>query len=679
MKRLTINLDMSWVLSHRGADKLPATTIAELLEAKGIKVLSQSFTEITADIQEDSTDLDTIQAAVVELLGVQFSITAQEAKDLIHFQLDTIDESASEKATVIREIAQQEPAKSTPANKTTDTTPSSAAGSDKAAEIMAQIHGLLGAGEFITLCDKLHKVAPLLKNDKLPHILMGRSYLFSIDDGYGLSSVLGLMAQLFEALQVGQIKGEPTEQKLAAENGRSDPLGEMAQQLSGARNKLICIDISLWMDKTATPEFRDFLSTLQKNGDKVIYVFRVPYLEKEALNRIETAISDVMSLDTASFVPLTRDELLTVASSTLSSYGLQATDGAWEMFQQRLAEERSDGRFYGIKTAKKVVDEMVYRKFLAIATEQSTDDRTIAEADLLGFVSADTTIPAAERLEKMVGIDAIRSRLEEIVSQIEFARKNSSVRSPAMHMRFVGNPGTGKTTVARIVGQMLKERGILSKGYFFEHTGGDFLGMYVGHTAPKTLALCRDAYGSVLFIDEAYTLADASYSTGDGYAKEAIDTLIAQMENHREDMVVIMAGYPKEMDRLMALNPGLAGRIPYELHFPNYTQEELYQIFLKMVEGDHFQLAAGVEEIVHQYFLSLPPALLADGDFSNARFVRNLFERTWSKTVMRAQLDGTDPKAITAADFETATRDDVKSIGKKQVKHAHPGYRLGLV
>jgi SpoVK/Ycf46/Vps4 family AAA+-type ATPase len=165
-------------------------------------------------------------------------------------------------------------------------------------------------------------------------------------------------------------------------------------------------------------------------------------------------------------------------------------------------------------------------------------------------------ISAAERLSRMIGVDKIRERLYEIIGQIEFARQNQGVNAPAMHMRFVGNPGTGKTTIARIVGQLLKERKILSRGYFFEHNGGDFLGMYVGHTAPKTLALCRDAYGSVLFIDEAYTLADANYSDG-GYAKEAVDTLIAQMENHREDLVVIMAGYPNEMARLMNMNPGL--------------------------------------------------------------------------------------------------------------------------
>lgn len=688
MKRLIINLDRKFVLSQQGnASKLTAT-IAELLAAKGLKIVFQSFTKIEADVQDDQT-LDAIREAVVNLLGEKFSLSPEILNSNVMFQLDPISDIVEEKDTPIVDMSgESEAPSSSPMPKISRPAAMPVQNSDKLHRIMDKIHGMLGAGEFIALCDQIHKVTPLLRQGRLSHIMMNRSYLFSIDDGYGLSSALKSMAELFEALEIGRtsdgssssIREVPVELKLHANDGRSDPLDDMARQLSGSRNKLVCIDISLWMDKTSTPEFRDFLTRILKFSDRLVYVFRVPYLEREALNRIESSIADVMTVDTASFIPLTQEELLTVATATLDGYGLKATAGAWEMFQQRLAEERSDGRFYGIKTAKKVVDEMVYRKFLALSEDSGADQSLICENDLRGFVIADTGVSAAERLEKMIGVDTIRSRLEEIISQIEFARKNSGVRAPSMHMRFIGNPGTGKTTVARVVGQMLKERGILSKGYFFEHTGGDFIGMYVGHTAPKTLALCRDAYGSVLFIDEAYTLADASYSNGDGYAKEAIDTLIAQMENHRDDMVVIMAGYPREMEKLMALNPGLAGRIPYEIHFPNYSQEELFRIFLQMAENDGFRLSEGVEETVRQYFMTLPAATLADGDFSNARFVRNLFERTWSKTVMRAQLDGSDPRTITTADFETATRDDVKSLGKKQqTKHSHPGFRLGMV
>lgn len=153
---------------------------------------------------------------------------------------------------------------------------------------------------------------------------------------------------------------------------------------------------------------------------------------------------------------------------------------------------------------------------------------------------------------------------------------------PCIHMRFVGNPGTGKTTVARIIGTILKEKGILRNVNFFEHSGRELCGRYVGETAPKTSAMCRDAYGSVLFIDEAYSLyRDDGFSNAD-YGREAIDTLIAEMENHRSDLMVIMAGYPDDMDKLMNGNADLKSRMPYLIEFPNYARGQLAEIFLSM-------------------------------------------------------------------------------------------------
>ena len=156
---------------------------------------------------------------------------------------------------------------------------------------------------------------------------------------------------------------------------------------------------------------------------------------------------------------------------------------------------------------------------------------------------------------------------------------------PCIHMRFVGNPGTGKTTVARIIGKILKEKGVLRIGNFYEYAGRDFCGRYVGETAPKTASICRDAYGSVLFIDEAYSLYRGDDNSRD-YGREALDTLIAEMENHRNDFVVIMAGYTDDMDKLMAGNMGLASRMPYTIEFPNFTREQLYEIFESMSKPD---------------------------------------------------------------------------------------------
>ncbi|MCH5351294.1 MAG: AAA family ATPase, partial [Clostridiales bacterium] len=181
--------------------------------------------------------------------------------------------------------------------------------------------------------------------------------------------------------------------------------------------------------------------------------------------------------------------------------------------------------------------------------------------------------------------------------------------------------GTGKTTVARIIGKLLKEKGILRVGAFFEYAGRDFCGRYIGETAPKTSSICRDAYGSVLFIDEAYSLYRGDGDTKD-FGREAIDTLIAEMENHRDDFIVIMAGYTDDMDKLMSGNYGLKSRMPYTIEFPNFTREQLYDIYVSMAKGN-FKCDPGLFDSARNFFMNLSEDFITAKEFPNARYVRN--------------------------------------------------------
>ena len=679
MKRITIDLSPDWVLSCAPTGKLPGDAIAEYIHANKLgTVKEQSFTGIV--IESDSlsqTDLPAFKERLLAHLSKTFQESIQQLNKTVSMTMEQVSapavktedakpekkpEPKPEKKEAPVPVKPQEPAPAVPQ-----------------VSVMEKIRKLQGASQFIALCEQIRKMAPLLCQRNLQAVFTSASYLFSIDTGCGHSTALNLLAQLLTEVSLFVTKDAPLEMKLEAQSGQNKPLEEMAGKLSHCRNKIVSLDISNWCDKVTSPEFRDFLLKLQRNTDTVIYTFRVPYLERSVLDSIETAIADVMRVSTVSFTPLTSAELQTISEELLQDKGFTATGEAWEQFQRRLAEEKSDGRFYGIRTAMNIVDDMIFLKLQSILNGTSTDDNRIEAQELSGLTDSNPeSVSATVLLDGMIGIDSIRDRIYEIISQIEFARKTPGVSAPAMHMRFIGCPGTGKTTVARIMGQLLKERGILSKGYFFEHSGGDFIGMYVGHTAPKTLALCRDAYGSILFIDEAYTLSNANYSNGDGYAKEAIDTLIAQMENHRDDMVVIMAGYPKEMNELMQLNPGLSGRMPYVLEFPNYTREQLAAIFASMVNKSAFRLADGVQALVDTYFANLDDKIVLGPNFSNARFVRNIFERTWSKTVTRSQLDGSDPHIITADDFAAASA-DTNVTTAKTAKRSRPGYHLGLV
>lgn len=189
-------------------------------------------------------------------------------------------------------------------------------------------------------------------------------------------------------------------------------------------------------------------------------------------------------------------------------------------------------------------------------------------------------LPPMEELNSMIGISQVKNQIEQIVNFIKVNKQKDTL--PSLHMCFLGNPGTGKTTVARIIGRIFAEMKILSdKEIFVEAQRTDLIGEYVGSTAPKTKRKVEKANGGVLFIDEAYSLCPKDY--GFDYGKECIATLMKEMEDKRESLCVILAGYTKETKEMLEVNPGFESRIQFYIEFPDYTEEELYEIFKKMV------------------------------------------------------------------------------------------------
>lgn len=231
-----------------------------------------------------------------------------------------------------------------------------------------------------------------------------------------------------------------------------------------------------------------------------------------------------------------------------------------------------------------------------------------------------------KELDSLVGLKKVKQMLRELVSLVELKNKagdNLKLKNINLHMVFLGNPGTGKTTVARIVAEILYNLKYIKQNKLIEVSSKDLVAEYVGQTAPKTMAVIQKALGGVLFIDEAYSLA-SSKGQGASYNEEAIATLIQAMENYRENLVVIFAGYTKEMQDFLDMNSGIVSRIGYTVEFEDYTEEELLQIFMQMMEKSGFNVDKEAQDKVRNIISEYKNTK----NFGNARFVRNVYEKS---------------------------------------------------
>jgi probable Rubsico expression protein CbbX len=227
--------------------------------------------------------------------------------------------------------------------------------------------------------------------------------------------------------------------------------------------------------------------------------------------------------------------------------------------------------------------------------------------------------------EELVGLAPVKSRIREIAALllIDKLRRNLGITSanPGLHMSFTGSPGTGKTTVGLKMADILYQLGYIKKGHLLTVTRDDLVGQYIGHTAPKTKEVLKKAMGGVLFIDEAYYLYKPDNERD--YGAEAIEILLQVMENQRDELVVILAGYKEPMDKFYESNPGLSSRIANHIDFPDYSVDELLQIAKIMLDDQQYQLTTPAELALGQYIKKRKEKPL----FANARSVKNALDR----------------------------------------------------
>ena len=255
----------------------------------------------------------------------------------------------------------------------------------------------------------------------------------------------------------------------------------------------------------------------------------------------------------------------------------------------------------------------------------------------------------------LIGLKPVKARIREIAALllIDRLRKTLGMEAgnPGLHMSFTGSPGTGKTTVALKMADILYKLGYIRKGHLVEVTRDDLVGQYIGHTAPKTKEVLKKAMGGVLFIDEAYYLYKPDNERD--YGSEAIEILLQVMENQRDDLVVILAGYKDRMDIFYESNPGLASRIANHVHFPDYSPVELLAISKMMLEEQQYRLTSEAENVLLQYIeLRMEQPL-----FANARSIKNALDRARMRQANRI-FETSAEQVLTKTDLVTLLPDD---------------------
>ena len=328
---------------------------------------------------------------------------------------------------------------------------------------------------------------------------------------------------------------------------------------------------------------------------------------------------------------------------------------------------RKDPNFANAREIRNILDQVIMCQNLRCA---GTEDAEVGLVDVNKYIqdakinlpaSASGTAPKVltgeEELDQLIGLGAIKRMVKKIKA---YAKRNQGQEDFNIHMCFYGNPGTGKTEVARILSRILYDAGVLDEAKLVETDAHGLIGKYVGETAPKTLKKIGEAMGGVLFIDEAYGLTGEDTVSGGkaSYGDEAISVLLKEMEDHRGQFCVILAGYQKEMKSMLASNPGFESRIQFTLEFPDYTREELGEIAVAFLKKKNYE----IDQDALSRVLDITDFYRNQPNFANARTVRNILDQVIMNQNLRTE--DSDDNTICIDDVEDYLNDEKIDLKK---------------
>lgn len=521
------------------------------------------------------------------------------------------------------------------------------ASGDVLTQVMAQLNGLIGLESVKSTVKRLQ--TSLLRERYLGNSApLSKHFVFTGNPGTGKTTVARLLAQVFHGLGL-----LPTDNLVEVD--RSGLVGKYQGETPGIVNKVVDAAMGgvLFIDEayallppgaTNDPGM-EAVNTLLKRmeDDRGKFVVIAAGYDKE-MGVFLDSNSGLRSRfsDTVVFEDYRPAEMQAIFLSMCSKAGMELAEGFEEALRSKLEQiyAKRDKNFANARTVRQLYDkvgeacsERVMQLGLKSEEEIAQAMRRFEVADLGGASDTGTNAPAVVleesmgKLQAITGLKGVKDAVERLRSTLERESLMGSTKGLARHFIFTGNPGTGKTTVARLLAKVFYGMGLLPTDKLVEVDRSQLVGQYLGQTAPKVNAACDQALGGVLFIDEAYSLA------GDSFGKEAIDTLLKRMEDDRGKFVVIAAGYEKEMQQFLDSNTGLRSRFSDTIDFEDYVPQDMVQIFLGMCKADGIRCEEGFEgELLEQMQQIWTQR---DQNFANARTVRQFYDRVGEACGMR--------------------------------------------
>jgi SpoVK/Ycf46/Vps4 family AAA+-type ATPase len=521
--------------------------------------------------------------------------------------------------------------------------------------------GLAQVKEYVFNLEHNLKIQQMRESAGMKKATVSMHMVFTGNPGTGKTTIARIVAKYLKALgvlSIGQLR----------EVTRSDLVGQYVGHTAKLTNEVIqsalggvlFIDEAYALCRNKSDIFGieavdALVKAMEDYRDDLVVILAGYREEMEQFLQMNSGLKSRFP-NVIDFPDYTAEEMVEIAVKTAGSKGYRIAEDCLEpltrLFERSQIKGRNDSG--NGRLVRNVIEAAILEQSKRLAQNPhaaALDELTAAD---FKFEQSDT-FDLEQSLSGIVGLDSVKAfvRTQYRLLIANEKRRKAGLRTDTtqtLNMVFTGNPGTGKTTIARVIASMFKEMGVLKSGHLVETDRGGLVAEYVGHTAKKTEEVFRSALGGVLFIDEAYALAD----NGAGFGKEAIDTLVKLIEDYRGELAVILAGYKKEMEDFMKSNSGLQSRFPLQIDFPDYSVNELYEIALKMIDAKGFRITEEAKHKLREHMAWLHKTSTAHS--GNGRMVRNEIEKIMRNQSVRIALEEVEKEDLTTilpCDVET--------------------------